>query len=127
MAPAAATTTSPATWAEVIRALAERHHEGHFYPIAKRLKVSSGTVLQWRDGTIQRPSPAMIARVCEAYELRLADIWPIVYGAPTMPTMKSQPKRGRRSRSIMSLSRRPLSKMLGQDAATPQALALAHA
>jgi hypothetical protein len=68
------------TWRKLIRSLAERHHDGHYYPMAARVRVSAGLVHQWKKGIVKAPTLDSIVRVCAAYDLELMDV--IRFGAP---------------------------------------------
>jgi transcriptional regulator with XRE-family HTH domain len=57
------------TWAELIRGLADHHHNGSLLQIAKRAGLTQAIVYSWAHGTIKRPGRASLATIAEAYEL----------------------------------------------------------
>lgn len=60
--------------------LAAREHDGHVYPMAKRIGVSSALVDQWKHGVTKRPTLESLYKLCEAYDLDLNDVLPLVAG-----------------------------------------------
>jgi hypothetical protein len=68
------------SWKALIRSLAERYHDGHFYPMAARVQVSSGLVDQWKRGVVRTPSLGSIYKVASAYNLEPLDL--LRFGRP---------------------------------------------
>lgn len=62
------------TWRKLIHTLAARHHDGHYYPIAARVRVSAGLVDQWKRGVVRTPSLTSVMKVARAYDLELIDL-----------------------------------------------------
>jgi DNA-binding XRE family transcriptional regulator len=80
--PAPLRVTDYTSFPALIRALAAAYHDRHYYPMARRIGVSAGTVQQWENGMIKVPTVATLRRVAEAYTLDLGDLINLISKPP---------------------------------------------
>jgi hypothetical protein len=90
---------SPRTWRELIIWLAERHHEGRLYAMARHLGRAPALLYQWRDGVTKQPGLASIDLIARVYGLDRAAVMDIALGrapeaAPRPRRRKPTPKAG---------------------------------
>lgn len=77
--------TGVKTYKALIRWLAERHHAGHFFPMAERIGVSSALVDQWKRGVVKNPTIESITKLCLAYDLDLLAVLRLVTARISRP------------------------------------------
>ena len=92
----------PQTFKDLVVELAQKHHGGAYYPMAKRLQVSTALVYQWKDGITKRPQDEYLERLCDAYGLRFDEVKEIVRGRP-LPSSRPAPtpRRGRNVKRVL--------------------------
>lgn len=88
----------PATFAALIQQLADEHHQGHFYPIAKRMPSASALVYGWRNGTIRQPTPQKIRLLCNAYGLDFQQVLELAMRSASSAQLP--PSTGRKRRPV---------------------------
>lgn len=72
--PEPAPEAAPETWSELIIWLAEQHHGGKFYAMARHLGRAPALLYQWRDGITRQPDLASIDLIARTYRLERARV-----------------------------------------------------
>lgn len=75
---------------ELVNWLADKHHAGAVYPMAKRTGLSPATMEKWSEGNVKNPEIASLYLLADAYQLSRSDVIEVAMRAPSK-------RRGRRA------------------------------
>jgi len=68
------------TFPELIRWLADKHHDGHVLPVAQKTGISPALVNLWVKGQVKNPTVTNLQRLCAAYGLDFLFVVGLVQG-----------------------------------------------
>ena len=69
------------TIGELVRWIADTHHEGAVFPIAARARLSAAIIARWGHDAVKTPRLDSVIQLAEAYSLDSRDVLTLVYRA----------------------------------------------